>query len=211
MVGQAVLESCLEDARVERVLAVVRRPLGVSHPKLEELVHDNFFEWGSVEQRFAGYDACFFCLGVSSVGMTEAAYRHVTYDLTVGVASALEHMGTLRTFVYVSGEGTNAKGRQMWARVKGETENVLLVMRFPQVFCFRPGYIQPKPGLRSKTALYRLAYAALGWMYPVLKALFPSHVIRSEEVGPAMIRVAAEGYPKRLLENGDIRRAGIRD
>lgn len=212
MVGQAVLQACLADPRVERVLAIVRRPLGdirkplgVSVAKLEELIHADFEQWGEVEARFVGYDTCFFCLGVSSVGMSEAKYRHITYDVTVAVATALEHVGSLRTFVYVSGEGTNAKGRQMWARVKGETENFLLGLPFPRVFCFRPGYIQPQRGVRSKTALYRAVYAALSWLYPVLETLFPTHVVRSEEVGKAMLAVAEQGYPKGVLENRDIR------
>jgi len=207
MVGQGVLRECLEDAGVDSILLVVRQPAGIASSKVEELVHADFFDWSGVEERFAGYDACFFCLGVSAVGKKEADYRRTTYDLTLGVAKMLEQVGSLRTFVYVSGAGTNANGRQMWARVKGSTENALLAMPFAQVFCFRPGYIQPLHGVRSKIGWYNGFYAALSWAYPLLRRVAGKFVTSSEEMGRAMISVARNGYPKKVLETMDIHAA----
>jgi len=207
MVGQGVLRECLEDAGVDSILLVVRQPAGIASSKVEELVHADFFDWSGVEERFAGYDACFFCLGVSAVGKKAADYRRTTYDLTLGVAKMLEQVGSLRTFVYVSGAGTNANGRQMWARVKGSTENALLAMPFAQVFCFRPGYIQPLHGVRSKIGWYNGFYAALSWAYPLLRRVAGKFVTSSEEMGRAMISVARNGYPKKVLETMDIHAA----
>jgi len=207
MVGQGVLRECLEDAGVDSILLVVRQPAGIASSKVEELVHADFFDWSGVEERFAGYDACFFCLGVSAVGKKEADYRRTTYDLTLGVAKMLGQVGSLRTFVYVSGAGTNANGRQMWARVKGSTENALLAMPFAQVFCFRPGYIQPLHGVRSKIGWYNGFYAALSWAYPLLRRVAGKFVTSSEEMGRAMISVARNGYPKKVLETMDIHAA----
>ncbi len=207
MVGQGVLRECIADPAVEQVLLVVRKPAGVSSPKVIELVHEDFFDWAGVEGQFAGFDTCFFCLGVSALGMTEAEYRKTTYDLTLGVAEMLARVGSLKTFVYVSGQGTNANGRQMWARVKGATENALLEMPFAQVFCFRPGYIQPLHGIRSKVGWYNGIYAVLSWAYPLLRRIAAGSVTSTEEVGVAMIAVARDGYPKRILENADIHAA----
>jgi len=207
MVGQGVLRECLEDAGVDSILLVVRQPAGIASSKVEELVHADFFDWSGVEERFAGYDACFFCLGVSAVGKKAADYRRTTYDLTLGVAKMLGQVGSLRTFVYVSGAGTNANGRQMWARVKGSTENALLAMPFAQVFCFRPGYIQPLHGVRSKIGWYNGFYAALSWAYPLLRRVAGKFVTSSEEMGRAMISVARNGYPKKVLETMDIHAA----
>jgi uncharacterized protein YbjT (DUF2867 family) len=207
MVGQGVLRECVRDPRVERVLCVVRGPLGILSPKVETLVQSDFHEWGAVEDRFAGYDTCFFPLAVSALGMSEGAYRETTFDLTRGVAEALARVGSLWTFVYVSGEGTNANGRQMWARVKGETEEMLLAMPFAEVFCFRPGYIQPLDGVRSKTGWYNAMYDVLRWVYPVLRRLAPGHVTTTSEVGRAMIAVAETGFRVRVLGNREIREA----
>jgi len=207
MVGQGVLREFLEDAGVDSILLVVRQPAGIASSKVEELVHADFFDWSGVEERFAGYDACFFCLGVSAVGKKAADYRRTTYDLTLGVAKMLGQVGSLRTFVYVSGAGTNANGRQMWARVKGSTENALLAMPFAQVFCFRPGYIQPLHGVRSKIGWYNGFYAALSWAYPLLRRVAGKFVTSSEEMGRAMISVARNGYPKKVLETMDIHAA----
>jgi uncharacterized protein YbjT (DUF2867 family) len=207
MVGQGVLRECVEDSGVEQILLVVRKALGVASPKVVELVHEDFFDWSGVEERFAGFDTCFFCLGVSSVGMKEADYRRTTYDLTLSVAKMLERVGSLRTFVYVSGTGTNTNGRQMWARVKGETEDALMAMSFAQVFCFRPGYIQPLHGVRSKVGWYNGIYAALSWAYPMLRRIAPKFVTSTEEVGRAMIAVARSGYPKKVMEMVDIHAA----
>jgi uncharacterized protein YbjT (DUF2867 family) len=213
MVGQGVLRMCLQDSRVERVLVVTRQAIDLSavtvvtSPKVEQIVRQDFLDWSDVEDRFVGFDTCFFCLGISSVGMDEARYRAITYNITMAAACMLERVGSLRTFIYVSGAGTNANGRQMWARVKGETENALLAMPFPQVFCFRPAYIQPMHGVRSKTAWYQAIYTAVGWMYPMLRAMAPKYVTNSDEVGLAMIGVAERGFPRRVLENVDLREA----
>ena len=207
MVGQGVLRECLLDPEVQRVVTIGRTSTGVNQPKLQEIVHRDLFDYSSIEPELAGFDACFFCLGVSAVGKKEADYRRTTYDLTLGVAKMLEQVGSLRTFVYVSGAGTNANGRQMWARVKGSTENALLAMPFAQVFCFRPGYIQPLHGVRSKIGWYNGFYAALSWAYPLLRRVAGKFVTSSEEMGRAMISVARNGYPKKVLETMDIHAA----
>jgi uncharacterized protein YbjT (DUF2867 family) len=203
MVGQGVLRECLQDPRIERVLLVARHTTGQTSPKLTELVHDNFFDWTSAAQQFDGFDGCFFCLGVSAVGMTEQDYRCVTYELTLGVAEVLINHG-VKTFVYVSGQGTKEGGRAMWARVKGATESALRKLPLQHVFCFRPGFIQPLHGIRSKTAWYNAIYAGLGWTYPLLKRVAAPFVTSTEEVGRAMISVAVHGYPKPILETSDI-------
>ena len=205
MVGDGVLHDCLADSRVESVLAVSRSPLGVTHPKLREIRRKDFFDYRDVAREFENIDACFFCLGVSSVGMKEEDYYHLTYDLTLSAAQALAAARRNATFCYISGEGTDSseRGRSMWARVKGETENALLALPL-KAYMFRPGFIRPRAGMRSKTRLYRLIYAVLGPLYPVLYRLAPGHVTTSENLGRAMIAVALNGYQKRVLENSDI-------
>jgi uncharacterized protein YbjT (DUF2867 family) len=226
MVGQGVLRECVLDPEVETVLAVVRRPgsLGpeLTGGKVRELVAENFYDFAGIENEFAGCDACFFCLGVSSVGMKEAEYRRVTYDLATAAAravlraneasgsasqqaseSARQRAGGM-TFIYVSGAGTDAKGGQMWARVKGETENALLGMGFRAAYMFRPGLIVPLHGIRSKTAVYQVTYTLLTPLLPMLLRMFPKHVTTTEQVGRAMLRVAKQGYPKAVLEAADI-------
>jgi uncharacterized protein YbjT (DUF2867 family) len=185
---------------------VVRTSLGQKEPKLRELVHADFYDWSAVEAQLTGWDACFFCLGVSSAGMSEADYRHVTYDLTLAAATVLARRNPGMTFVYVSGTGTDSSeaGRSMWARVKGQTENALLKLPFKATYLFRPGYIQPVHGVTSKTPLYRAGYAAVGWMYPLFKRLLPNQVTTSEQVGRAMLAVARAGAPATILENRDI-------
>jgi uncharacterized protein YbjT (DUF2867 family) len=207
MVGQGVLRECIADSAVEQVLLVVRKPTGLTSAKVVELVHEDFFNWAGLENQFAGFNTCFFCLGVSAIGMTEADYRKTTYDLTLGLAEVLARVGSLKIFVYVSGQGTNANGRQMWAQVKGATENALIEMPFAQVFCFRPGYIQPLHGIRSKVGWYNGIYAVLSWTYPLLRRIAAGMVTSTEEIGRAMIAVAGKGYPKRILENVDIHAA----
>jgi uncharacterized protein YbjT (DUF2867 family) len=208
MVGQGVLRECIEDEGVEKVLVVVRQQAGLGSAKVTEVVHDDFYDWSGVVRWFNGFDACFFCLGVSAVGMKEADYRRTTYDLTLAAAEMLAQRGCVQTFVYVSGQGTNANGRQMWARVKGATENALMALPFKQVFCFRPGYIQPMNGVRSKVGWYNGIYVLLSWMYPLLRIVAPKFVTSSDELGRAMIGVARKGYPKKVLENSDIHVAG---
>jgi uncharacterized protein YbjT (DUF2867 family) len=208
MVGQGVLRECLLDPDVESVLAVVRNVSLPQHDKLREIVHQNTSDLSAIEDRLSGYDACFFCLGVSSVGMKEEAYRRVTYDLTVSVAKTLGKLNPTMTFIYVSGAGSDSteRGRLMWARVKGRTENALLQMRFKAVFLFRPGYVQLLHGIRTKTAWYGAFYAVVRPFYPVLKMLFPNYVTTTECVGHAMLSVTKRGFPKPILENRDINR-----
>ena len=206
MVGQGVLRACLLDPAVERVLVVGRAPTGVRHEKLRDLVQQDFLDFSGVEASLTGYDACFFCLGVSSAGLTEPIYRRVTYDIAMAVANTLVRLDTGMTFIFVSGAGadSSARGRVMWARIKGETENALLALPFKAVYVFRPAYIQPLNGITSRTKLYRALYAVLAPFYPLLKALFPAYVTTTEQIGKAMIELAEHGGPTRLLENADI-------
>jgi uncharacterized protein YbjT (DUF2867 family) len=210
MVGQGVLRECLLDPAVERVLAVTRIPIGQQDPKLRELIHHDFTTFTAVERDLTGYEACFFCLGVSSVGMTEEAYRRVTYDFALAAAQVLARANPDMTFIYVSGAGTDssARGRSMWARVKGETENALLQLPFKAKYMFRPGIIQPLHGIKSKTRLYRVLYAVVGRpLYPLLKALSPGLATSTEQMGRAMIAVARRGAAKTILDNADINAA----
>jgi uncharacterized protein YbjT (DUF2867 family) len=206
MVGQGVLRECLLDREVERVLTVVRRATGQCHEKLVELVHENFFDFSAIEAQLSGYGACFFCLGVSSAGMSEDAYRRVTYDITLAAANTLMRRNAAMTFMFVSGAGTDSseQGRTMWARVKGQTENALLRLRFNAAYMFRPGFIQPLHGITSRTRAYRLLYAVFAPLFPVLRALFPGHVMTTEQLGRAMLRAAKHGAPKAILESADI-------
>lgn len=210
MVGAGVLAECLDDARVASVLVVGRSACGVRHAKVREVLRPDLFELAGLEAELAGKDACFFCAGVSSVGMSEAEYTRLTFDLTVAAADAVAKASPGAVFCYVSGEGTDRteKGRSMWARVKGRTENHLLGMPSLEAYAFRPGYIQPAKGVRSKTPLYRTMYAVAAPLFPIIRRVAASHVTTGENVGRAMIRVAAEGWPERVLENRDIDRAG---
>lgn len=206
MVGQGVLRECLLDPNVERVLAIGRVTTGQQHQKLRELVHKDFSNFSAIESELAGYDACLFCLGVSSAGMSEQDYHRVTYDFTLAAAQPLAQLNPGMTFIYVSGAGTDSteQGRTMWARVKGKTENALLRLPFKASYMVRPGFIQPQHGIKSKTKLYRAIYAVMGPLYPVLKAMAPKYVTTTEQVGRAMVKVARQGAPKQVLENSDI-------
>lgn len=206
MVGQGVLRECLLDPDVELVLSIVRAPTGRVEPKLRELVQKDFFDFSAVENDLAGYDACFFCLGVSSAGMKEADYRRVTYDITLAAAPVLARLDPDMTFIYVSGTGTDSseKGSSMWARVKGKTENDLLRLPFKAAYMFRPGGIVPLHGVKSKTTFVRVLYAVLGPVLPTLYTLFPKYVTTTEQVGRAMLKVAKQGAPKSILETSDI-------
>jgi uncharacterized protein YbjT (DUF2867 family) len=204
MVGQGALRECLLDPGVEKVLAIGRGATGQQHPKLREIVQKNIADLSPVEDQLTGYDACLFCLGVSSVGMTEAAYRPITYDLTVKVANTLLRLNPGMTFVYVSGASTDAASKTMWARVKGETENALLAMPFKAAYMFRPGFIQPLHGIKSKTALYRIPYTILGPFNALFLKFFPKFATNTEVLGRAMIKAARGGAPKRVLESQDI-------
>jgi uncharacterized protein YbjT (DUF2867 family) len=206
MVGQGVLRECLLDPDVETVLSIGRSRTGRQHAKLREIVHKDIAHLAPIEDRLSGYDACFFTLGVSSAGMSEAAYRPLTYDLTLKVANTLVKLNSSMTFIYVSGMGTDSteSGRTMWARVKGQTENALLRMPFKAAYMFRPGFIQPLHGIKSRTALYRVLYAILGPFTPLLRKLFPKYVTTTEVLGRAMIKTARDGAPKKVLESQDI-------
>ena len=212
MVGQGVLRECLLDPDVGCVLVIGRRATGQQHGKLREVVLEDLFAVPTLGSELDGYDACFFCLGVSAVGMTEAEYRRVTYDLTMVVARSLVERNPGMTFIYVSGTGTDSseRGRAMWARVKGATENALRLLPFKATYMFRPGYIQPLHGITSKTSWYRGLYALVGPLYPLLKATLPAHVTTTEQVGRAMIEVAKHGAPEPFLENRDIGLIGAR-
>lgn len=204
MVGAGVLIECLADPRVDSVLAVVRSPTGRSHPKLREAIHTDFLDYRSLAADFAACDACFFCLGVSSAGMSEARYSSLTYDLTLAAAQALVTANPGAVFCYVSGLGTDSNGRTMWARVKGRTENALLALPFRAAYMFRPAFIQPKHGVRSRTPLYQAFYSVAAPLYPLLRRLLPRYWTTTENLGRAMIRVASEGSPKRILYSPDI-------
>ncbi|MEP7141797.1 MAG: NAD-dependent epimerase/dehydratase family protein [Ferruginibacter sp.] len=202
MVGEGVLHECLQHPQVEAVLVINRKPCGVIHSKLKEIIHPDFFDFSAIENQLTGYNACFFCLGVSSVGMKEDAYYKMTYTLTLHIAGTLSKLNTGMTFCYVSGAGTDSseKGRSMWARVKGKTENDLMKLPFQQVFNFRPGFIKATPGLKNTLKLYR--YVA--WLYPIGRALFPNGFCTLKEIGLAMIRVAGSGFEKKIIEGKDI-------
>jgi len=210
MVGQGVLRECLLEPEVESVLAVGRGKTGQQHEKLNEIVTDNLWDLAPIEANLSGLDACFFCLGVSAAGKSEEEYRRVTYDLTLSAARILLRQNPRMTFIYVSGMGTDSteRGRMMWARVKGKTENDLLKLPFKAAYMFRPGYIQPLDGIRTKTKWYGLLYAMMAPLYPLWKALFPKYVTTTEQVGRAMIRVAKQGAAKIVLESEDISRFG---
>lgn len=205
MVGKGVLLECIDSLDVESILVINRSPLDVLHPKIKEIIHKDFFDLSSIRDQLDGYNACFFCLGVSSVGMKEAEYRRMTYDLTLGFAKVVLFLNPDMTFCYVSGAGTDSSeaGRSMWARVKGKTENDLLALGFRAAYMFRPGYIHPMRGIRSKTPLYNAFYAVLKPMYPLLKRM-PKYVTDNVTIGRAMIAVARKGYTKRVLESIDI-------
>jgi len=206
MVGQGVLRECLLSQDVERVLAVGRGKTDQKHEKLRELVHTDLFALSTIEGDLAGHDACLFCLGVSSAGMSEQAYTRVSYDLTMAVGQVLAKLNPSMTFVYVSGMGTDSteRGRTMWARVKGRTENALLKLPFKHAYMFRPGFIQPMHGIVSRTRIYWILYAVVGPLYPLWRVLFPGYVSTTEKVGRAMIQAARRGAPKPVLENADI-------
>jgi uncharacterized protein YbjT (DUF2867 family) len=202
MVGEGVLHECLSHSEVEEVLIINRRPLGFSHAKLKEIIHSNFFDLSPIERQLKDYNACYFCLGVSSIGMKEADYHRFTYDLTIHVAETLFKNNPEMIFCYVSGAGTDSseKGRSMWARIKGKTENQLLGLGFRKAYMFRPAYMQPTPGLKNTQKGYRV----ISWAYPALRFFFPKFVCRLSELGLAMINAVNKGYDASILEVRDI-------
>ena len=203
MVGEGVLHECLMHPKVESVLVINRRPSGISHPKLKEIIHADFFYFSGIENQLVGYNACYFCLGVSSVGMKELEYYRLSNTLTLQLANTLSKLNPTMTFCYVSGAGTDSseKGRMMWARVKGKTENDLFKLPFAQVFTFRPGYMHPTKGLKNTLSYYKY----MSWLYPLLKRIFPNQVSTLKDLGIAMINVTLHGYDKKILEVKDIK------
>ena len=207
MVGQGVLRECLRAQDVESVQTVGRSPTGQLDPRLTEIVHPDMMDYRTIESSLEGFDACFFCLGVSSFRMKEADYTRLTYDLTLAAARTLVRLNPQMTFIYVSGSGTDSteQGRSMWARVKGKTENALKSLPFRAVYLFRPGVIEPLHGIQSKTRLYRLIYPALRPVMALMRALAPKQIVTTEEMGLAMLALARRGVPNRaVLEPADI-------
>src|SRR6218665_1249706 len=201
MVGEGVLHECLQHPQVEAVLVINRKACGVTHPKLKEIIHADFFDFSAIEAQLNGYNACYFCLGVSSVGMSKEDYYQKTYVLTMHVAETLSRQNSGMTFCYVSGASTDSAEKGTgWAAVKGKTENDLMKLPFKKVYNFRPGFMKPTPGLKNVNKLYNY----LGWLYPIGRALFPSAFCTLKEVGLAMIHTITKGYPKQILEVKDI-------
>jgi len=206
MVGQGVLRECLLEPGVESVLTIGRRATGQSDPKLRELVQADLLAFTPLEPQLVGIDACFFCLGVASAGMSEAAYTRVTHDIAMAAAQALLRTSPALTFVFVSGIGADAteKGPVMWARVKGRTENALLRLPFKAVYVIRPAVIQPMHGIKSRTRLYRAFYTLSAPLMPLLRKLMPGYVTTTEKLGKAMLELARKGYEKKTLETADV-------
>jgi uncharacterized protein YbjT (DUF2867 family) len=202
MVGEGVLHECLNHPGIEKVLIINRKPSGMAHQKLTEIVHADFFDMSPIRSSLKGYDACFFCLGVSSIGMKEPEFKKYTYDLTLHFATVVAETNPDLEFSYISGTGTDSseKGRTMWARVKGKTENDLLRL-FKRAYMFRPGYMHPTKGLKNTLKSYRY----ISWLYPVLKKVWPNKVSTLKELGLAMINIAINGYEKNIVSVADIK------
>lgn len=200
MVGEGVLHKCIQRNEVEEVLVVGRKPCGHTHPKLKEIVRANLYDLSDIEDQLKGYNACYFCLGMSSVGVKEPEFTKVTYDLTMRFAQTLSRLNPGMTFCYVSGRGTNESGKQMWQRVKGKTETDLTKLPFKQVFNFRPGIMKPTKGLKNTLSLYKW----MGWLLPIINIISPRSVLTLKQVGDAMINVTMRGYEKSILEVKDI-------
>jgi uncharacterized protein YbjT (DUF2867 family) len=206
MVGQGVLRECLLSTEIDLVLTIGRTAVDQQHSKLRSVVHKEMWDYAAIEDKLTGFDACFFCLGVSSAGMSEDDYRHLTYDLTLSAAETLARLNPHLVFVYVSGAGTDTseQGRSMWARIKGKTENALLRLPFKAAYMFRPAAIQPLHGIKSKTKAYYLLYLFTAPLWPLLRAAFPRYVLTTEQIGRAMIAAAKIGYSKQVIEPADI-------
>ena len=207
MVGQGVLRECLLDPDVVRVLAIGRNPTGQRHEKLREVVHKDLLDLTPIRNELVGYGACVFCLGITSAGMNEADYRRVTYDIAMAAARPVVELTPDMTCIFVSGAGADSseRGRTMWARVKGATENAILALPFRASYMFRPAFVQPMSGIASRTAWYNAFYRVLGPIYPVLSRLAPGYTLTTEQIGKAMLEVARCGAPKKVLESDDIR------
>lgn len=206
MVGQGALRECLHDPDVGEVLVVGRSRIHRRHDKLREILHEDFSDFKSIEPKLAGYDACLFCLGVSSVGLDEARYREITYDITLAAAQSLARVNPAMTFIYVSGQGTDSteKGRLGWARIKGKVENDLMKLPFKAAYMFRPAGIQPLHGIESKTPWVNTLYRVGGPLLGLLRKVLPNMMTTTEQLGHAMLKVAKNGFPKKILESRDI-------
>ncbi|MDX1286086.1 MAG: epimerase [Draconibacterium sp.] len=206
MVGKGILLECLDHSKVEEVLVIGRNSLGMKHPKLKELLHADFESFEEVKSHLKGYDACFYSMGVSSAGMKEEKYKYITYDFAMALAKVLIELNPEMTFNYVSGQGTDSseKGRSMWARVKGKTENDLLGMGFKQAYMFRPGAIIPLRGIKSRTKSYQFIYDYFMWLVKLIKFLAPNSVVNTTQIGQAMINTVLKGYEKKVLSPKDI-------
>lgn len=202
MVGEGVMHECLQHPAVEAVLVINRKPMGVAHPKLKEIVHGNFYDLSAIEGQLKGYNACFFCLGTTSVGKSQEDYYKITYTLTLHVAETLSRLNEGMTFCYVSGAGTDSteKGRSHWARVKGKTENDIAKLPFKHAYAFRPGFIKPTPGLTRTHSFYKY----IGWLFPIGRALAPGAFCTLRELGLAMIHIMQRGYHTNTIEGKDI-------
>jgi len=206
MIGRGVLLECLRDPDVDLVVILGRTATGILDGKLREIIHRDFADYSAMEESLSGFDACFYCLGISSAGMSEADYTRVTFTYTMAAAEPLSRFNPAMKFIFVSGVGTDSteKGRTMWARVKGRTENALLKLPF-DAFMFRPGFIEPLDGIESRTPLYRKIYAVSRPLFPMLRRIFPNHVLTTRQIGRAMLNVGRQGYPRHILEPRDIR------
>ena len=206
MVGKGVLLECLDHEAISKVLVIGRNPVGIKHPKLKELIQKDFTDFSRFKDQLSGYDACFYCLGISAAGLNEMQYKKITYDYTLALANTLFELNSTMTFVYVSGQGTDSteKGRMMWARVKGKTENDLLHLGFKQAFMFRPGVIIPLRGIKSRTKSYQFMYDYFMWLVKLIKAISPNSVVNTTQIGMAMINIMLKGYKKKVIRSKDI-------
>jgi uncharacterized protein YbjT (DUF2867 family) len=206
MVGQGLLRECLLDQGVRQVTTVGRTASRVQHPKVRHIVHQDLCDYTAIESELCGFNACFFCLGIASAGMKEADYERITFNIPLAAAQTLVRLNPRMTFVHVSGAGADSseRGRVMWARIKGKTENALLRLPFEGVYIFRPGVIQPLHGIASRTRLYRVIYGVMKPVIPLLRRFFPGQILTTEILGRAMLQAARSGAPKHILESADI-------
>ncbi|MEL6668558.1 MAG: NAD-dependent epimerase/dehydratase family protein [Bacteroidota bacterium] len=206
MVGKGVLLECLSNDTVTEILVINRKPVELTHPKLKEIIHKDFFDLSPVREELSGYDACFFCLGITSFRQSEANYSRITYDLTMRFAQSILPLNPAMTFIYVSGTGTDSteQGRTMWARVKGKTENAILALGFKDAYAFRPAYIKPEADAPSSTRIYRILLSTLGVLHPVIKFLLPKYTTTTKQIALAMIEVTENGFEKPQVESIDI-------
>ncbi len=206
MIGKGVLLECLEHKDITEVLSIGRKTLGMDHPKLKELQHADFSEFDSVANQLKGYDACYHCMGVSAANLDEATYTKMTYDFSMALMRVLYKNNPQMTVTYVSGQGTDSseKGRSMWARVKGKTENDIIALGFKQAFAYRPGGIIPKKGVEPSSKLYRVLISNLGWLLKLMKTLAPNSIVDTEQIGLSMIHISQRGYSQKVINPKDI-------